>query len=141
MDEYGGYLYIHSCHTMYTSSDGLNHQANLSFSVREADMEITDSFSGVANISAGYVSHSFNQFILVDQDANIVTLDHSDAYPRGRRSYATAPKPAMTNSSPPAALIGASCRRMWSSAPGPAVSARMSPAPRLPAWRRPAPVI
>ena len=83
MDEYGGYLYIHTSHEMYAGSDGLHHQANLTFSVREPDMEITDSFSGVANTSAGYVSHSFNQFILVDQDANIVTLNHGDAYPRG----------------------------------------------------------
>ena len=83
MDEYGGYLYIRTSHEMYAGSDGLHHQANLTFSVRESDMEITDSFSGVANSSAGYVSHSFNQFILVDQDANIVTLDHGDAYPRG----------------------------------------------------------
>ena len=82
-DEYGGYLYVRTCHEMYASSDGLNHQANLTFSVREEDMTITDSFSGVANTSAGYVSHSFNQFILVDEDGNIVALDHGDAYPRG----------------------------------------------------------
>ena len=37
----------------------------------------------MANTSAGYVSHSFNQFILVDEDGNIVALDHGDAYPRG----------------------------------------------------------
>ena len=83
MDEYGGYLYIRTSHEMYAGSDGLHHQANLTFSVRESDMEITDSFFGVANSSAGYVSHSFNQFILVDQSANIVTLNHGDAYPRG----------------------------------------------------------
>ena len=74
MDEYGGYLYIHTSHEMYAGSDGLHHQANLTFSVRESDMESTP---------AGYVSHSFNQFILVDQSANIVTLNHGDAYPRG----------------------------------------------------------
>lgn len=81
-DEYNGYLYVRTAHEMYTSSDGLNHQANLTFSVREQDMAITDSFSGVANTSAGYVSHSFNQHILVDEAGNIVTLDHGDAYPR-----------------------------------------------------------
>ena len=83
MDEYGGYLYVRTSHEMYTSSDGLNHQANLTFSVREADMAVTDSYSGVANTSAGYVSHSFNQFILVDEQGNIVTLDHGDGFPRG----------------------------------------------------------
>lgn len=82
-DEHNGYLYIHTAHEMYASGDGLHHQANLTFSVRERDMTITDSFFGVANTSAGYVSHSFNQFILVDNSGNIVTLDHGDAYPRG----------------------------------------------------------
>ena len=59
-DEYGGYLYIRTCHEMYTSSDGLNHQANLTMAVRQSDMSITDSYYDVMNISYGYVSHSFN---------------------------------------------------------------------------------
>ena len=84
MDEYNGYLYVRTSHEMYASGDGLNHQANLTFSLRQSDMEITDSFSGVANTAAGYVSHSFNQFVLVDEDGNIVTMDHGDGYPRGR---------------------------------------------------------
>ena len=83
MDEYDGYLYVRTSHEMYASGDGLNHQANLTFSLRQSDMEITDSFSGVANTAAGYVSHSFNQFVLVDEDGNIVTMDHGDGYPRG----------------------------------------------------------
>lgn len=33
-DEYGDYLYIRTSHEMYTSSDGLNHQSNLTMSVR-----------------------------------------------------------------------------------------------------------
>lgn len=80
--EYNGMLYIRTSHTMYASDDGLHHQANLTFSVRESDMEVTDSYHIVMNNDYGYVSHSFNQFILVDQDANLVTLDHGDAYPR-----------------------------------------------------------
>ncbi len=80
--EYNGMLYVRTSHTMYASDDGLHHQANLTFSVRESDMEVTDSYHIVSNNSYGYVSHSFNQFILVDQDANLVTLDHGDAYPR-----------------------------------------------------------
>lgn len=43
-DEYGGYLYIRTCHEMYTSDDGLNHQANMTLAVRQSDMTITDSF-------------------------------------------------------------------------------------------------
>lgn len=81
-DEYGGYLYVRTCHEMYTSSDGLNHQANVTFSVRQEDLEITDAFYKVMNTSYGYVSHSFNQFILVDEDGTIVAADHGDAYPR-----------------------------------------------------------
>lgn len=93
MDEYGGYLYIRTCHEMYTSSDGLNHQANLTMAVRQSDMTVTDSYYKVMNTDYGYVSHSFNQFILVDEEGRIVTLDHGDAYPRAMtfmRYYADA---------------------------------------------------
>jgi len=82
-DEYGGYLYIRTCHEMYKSSDGLNHQSNLTMAVRQSDMAITDSYYSVMNSSYGYISHSFNQFLLVDEDGKLVALDHGDAYPRG----------------------------------------------------------
>lgn len=81
--EYGDYLYIRTCHEMYASSDGRNHQANMTLAVRQSDMSVTDSYYKVMNSSVGYVSHSFNQFVLVDQDRNLVSLDHGDAYPRG----------------------------------------------------------
>lgn len=81
--EYGDYLYIRTCHEMYASSrDGRNHQANMTLAVRQSDMALTDSYHIVMNSSVGYVSHSFNQFVLIDQNKNIVTLDHGDAYPR-----------------------------------------------------------
>ena len=82
MDEYGGELYIRTCHEMYTSDDGLNHQASLTLCVDQERMTALDSQYDVRNNSVGYVSHSFNQFVLVDQDGNIVTMDHGDAYPR-----------------------------------------------------------
>lgn len=81
--EYNGYLYVQTSHEMYTSSDGLNHQANLTFCVKQSEMKITDSQYRVSNISDGYVSHSFNQFILVDEEGRLVTLNHGDAIPRG----------------------------------------------------------
>ena len=81
-DEYNGYLYVRTSHEMYQSGDGLNHQANLTFSVRESDMTITDGYHDVV-ANQGYVSHSFNQFILVDSQGRLVALDHGDAYPRG----------------------------------------------------------
>lgn len=82
-DEYGGYLYIRTCHRMYKSSDGKNHQANVMLALRQSDMTITDAYYDVMNSSYGYVSHSFNQFVIVDRDGNIVGIDHGDAYPRG----------------------------------------------------------
>lgn len=79
--EYGGYLYIRTAHEMYMSSDGRNHQANLMLNLRLHDMQITESNYQVFNISNGYVSHSFNQFIAVD-GTDIVAVDHGDANPR-----------------------------------------------------------
>jgi hypothetical protein len=49
--------------------------------VDTSTMTITDHFAGVMNNSVGYVSHSFNQFIQVE-DNKIVTIDHGDAHPR-----------------------------------------------------------
>ena len=74
-------LYVITGHEMYTSDDGYNHQANVHIAVDKDKMEITDSRTVVFNISTGYVSHSFNQFIQVDQD-RVLTLNHGDAYPR-----------------------------------------------------------
>lgn len=80
--ECNGYLYLRTCHEMYASDDGLNHQANLTMAVRQGDMAISDSYYDVMNINYGYVSHSFNQFLLIDREERLVTLDHGDAYPR-----------------------------------------------------------
>ena len=81
--EYNGMLYIRTCHEMYKSSDGRNHQANLTMAVRESDMTVTDAAYRVAYNGTGYVSHSFNQFIMADQQQRIVALDHGDGFPRG----------------------------------------------------------
>ena len=79
----GNYLIIRTSHLMYRSSDGLNHQANMTFQVNTASspMTITDKQYTVYNISTGYVSHSFNQFVKVDGN-QLVAVDHGDAYPR-----------------------------------------------------------
>ena len=79
--ECDGYLYIRTCHEMYTSTDGRRHQANVMINFRMTDTTITDSYWKVMNSNFGYVSHSFNQFVLVDGQ-NLVTVDHGDAYPR-----------------------------------------------------------
>ena len=66
---------------MYKSSDGNNHQSNVTIEVDMPSMTITDSYTGVMNVDYGYVSHSFNQFIKTDGN-HIVALDHGDAHPR-----------------------------------------------------------
>ncbi|MGM9562632.1 MAG: leucine-rich repeat protein, partial [Faecousia sp.] len=81
MTQYQNMLYVHTCHEMYKSIDGKHHQANLIFSVSIPEMEITDQQSRVMNAGYGYISHSFNQFVLTDGD-KLLTLNHGDAYPR-----------------------------------------------------------
>lgn len=80
--EDNNYLYIRTCHKMFRSRDGLNHQANMSLVIRQEDMGIARTASAVSDNSTGYVSHSFNQFVLIDQNQKLVTMDHGDAYPR-----------------------------------------------------------
>lgn len=74
MTEHNGYLYIHMSHEMYQSSDGLNHQSNMSITLDQEYMQ-----AEVGNYN--YTSHSFNQFIQTDGEY-IYTVDHGDAYPR-----------------------------------------------------------
>ena len=81
MTEAMGFLFIHTSHLMYKSSDGLNHQANMTFQIRESDMSMFSSNTGISNYSTGYASHSFNQFINTDGNT-IYRVDHGDAYPR-----------------------------------------------------------
>lgn len=88
MTETGGMLYIHTCHTMYASEDGLHHQANCTFKIQESDMTMQDSYSDIMNISSGYVSHSFMQLIETDGEY-IYRADLGDAYPRGIALTAT----------------------------------------------------
>ncbi len=83
MTEENGKLYIHTCHEMYLSSDGNHHQANMTFVVNEESMSEEQSYYDVMNIAqAGYVSHSFNQFVRTDGKM-VYRVDHGDASPRG----------------------------------------------------------
>lgn len=78
--EYGDMIYVRAGHSMYKSPDGNNHQASMTICFQQTDMKVIGAYSygGI-----GYVSHSLNQFIIVDQNRNVITLDHGDAYPRG----------------------------------------------------------
>ena len=77
----GKYLLVRTCHEMYTTDDGINHQSNVTIQFDMDAMKITDSFSDIMNTGYGYVSHSFNQFIRTD-GTSIVAADHGDASPR-----------------------------------------------------------
>lgn len=79
-------LYVQAGREMYTSSDGRNHQANITIVVNKADMTLIDyprKLTGYENDQYGwsYCSHSFNQIIRMDNDT-LVSVNHGDAYPR-----------------------------------------------------------
>ena len=82
MTDSDGYLIIRTSHKMYMNkSDGKNHEANVTIQVDIEQMKITDYLTAVSSSKAGYVSHSFNQFVKVE-NGSIVAVDHGDAYPR-----------------------------------------------------------
>ncbi len=81
--EDNGTLYVRTAHQMYKSPDGLNHQASMAIVINEADMKVKRLDSLVTFDSMAYVSHSFNQFVLIDNLKNILMFDQGDAYPRG----------------------------------------------------------
>ena len=66
MDVSGKYMIIRTCHEMYNG-----HQANVTIQVDIDQMEITDSYTSVADNNYGYVSHSFNQFVKTE-DGHII---------------------------------------------------------------------
>ncbi len=71
-------LYIRTCHQMYNA-----HQANISLCIQISTMDIKQQLTGVYNLGwNGYVSHSYNQYVLLDDDNTLLTVDHGDAYPR-----------------------------------------------------------
>lgn len=72
----GKYLFIRTCHLMYSG-----HQANYTIQVDTEQMKVTSAFSGVYDSTYGYISHSFNQFIKID-NGQLVGVDHGDFYPR-----------------------------------------------------------
>lgn len=87
----GKYLFIRTCHLMYSG-----HQANYTIQVDTEQMKVTSAFSGVYDSTYGYISHSFNQFIKID-NGQLVGVDHGDyllsagisvtALPRGLQQW------------------------------------------------------
>ncbi len=74
--EASGYLVVHSAHEMYNG-----HQANITLQFDIENAKFSQCFTGVWDISKGYVSHSFNQFTAIENN-KLITVDHGDAYPR-----------------------------------------------------------
>ncbi|MFI3255146.1 MAG: leucine-rich repeat protein [Eubacteriales bacterium] len=97
--EADGKLLLHMSHTMYTASDGLNHQANMRFTVDIDSMTLLGQGTSVANYGVGYVSHSFQQFVDVSSDGMTVTMNHGDAHPRSVVLFQW-PSTSITGSSP-----------------------------------------
>ena len=77
MAELDNKLYVYTCHTMYTTEDKLNHQANMIFTIDESTMKTVDYQYEISNLTQGYVSHSLNQYIKTYGDY-IYRVDHSE---------------------------------------------------------------
>lgn len=75
--ESDGKLYVRTSHQMYNK-----HQSNMAVVINESNMKVERLDCHVERGLLGYVSHSFNQFILIDDGKNVVMFDHGDAYPR-----------------------------------------------------------
>lgn len=78
MQEIGNKLIIHTSRERYKSSDGLNHQSQLTLIIDIDSMKLVND---LGLFQPNHVSHSFNQFVLKDGSKHIL-LDHGDAYPR-----------------------------------------------------------
>ena len=76
-----GNLYVRTCHKMYKSDDGLNHQASVMFRFSMTDLTVLASYTDVANSKYSYISHSFNQFLAV-RNGKLYACDHGDAFNR-----------------------------------------------------------
>lgn len=80
----GKYLVVRASHVLYKTKDGLNHQTNCAIEFDTERMEVTDFNCSIGG--AGYVSHSFNQFV-EEEGGKIIGLDHGDAHPRAITLY------------------------------------------------------
>lgn len=76
--EYEDTLVFHTSRERYTTSDGLNHQSQLTIIIDTTTMSIVND---TGKFQANHVSHSFDQYALFDENEHVL-LDHGDAYPR-----------------------------------------------------------
>lgn len=81
--EYQDMIYVRTAHKMYRSNDGLNHQANVTFSFNETTGKLTTAYMGNMNLTdIGCLNQSYNQFIKMDM-GQLLALDHGAYSPRG----------------------------------------------------------
>ena len=73
----GNLMVIRTGHGMYGG-----HQANITILIDISEMKILDSQYAVSNESTGYCSHSFSEYVKIE-DHHIIGVDHGDCYPRG----------------------------------------------------------
>lgn len=78
MAENGDDVILHTSRERYLTEDGLHHQSQLTVIADISTMTVTNN---LGKFQDNHVGHSFNQFVLFDND-NYVLLDHGDAYPR-----------------------------------------------------------
>ncbi len=90
----GNYMVVRTAHEMYSG-----HQANVTILYDKANNSIKASQTEVANYKTGYVSHSFNQFVQINNN-KIVAVDHGDANDTRALVLLEYPSAITTNSLP-----------------------------------------
>ncbi len=81
MAERDGILYVMTCHNQYADSSDLRHQSSMLITVDEEKM--TTAYTEIFDDdNIGLASHSFNQFIFVNSEGDLVMLNQGDAVPR-----------------------------------------------------------
>lgn len=78
MSEQDNELVLHTSRLRYTTSDGLNHQSQLTVIVNTQAMTVTNN---LGRFQTNHVSHSFDQYVQFDGNDHVL-IDHGDAYPR-----------------------------------------------------------
>lgn len=78
MAQAGDELVFHTSRKRYKTSDGLNHQSQLTMIIDTQTMQVTND---LGRFQKNHVSHSFDQYVLFDNNDHVL-LDHGDAYPR-----------------------------------------------------------
>ena len=76
----GKYLIVETSHKLY-KLNGVNHQSNATIEFDTNAMKITDYSMEISNKKSGFTSHSFNQFLGID-NGKLITVNHCDGYDR-----------------------------------------------------------